>query len=156
MIHCDANNKSTTKYIPELVQRKEGQNVSVCTFYDFSFTTTKFWSIYGVTLFGNICMILIEVAEIIRDGLSYFSSEGMAMYNALDWINILSTGICLMATWFDKDTAIWFGSFSVLFSWIILSKAIGDIPVIGNQNQYIIRILKHINTVHLDWLISSI
>ena len=134
MIHCDANNKSTTKYIPELVQRKEGQNVSVCTFYDFSFTTTKFWSIYGVTLFGNICMILIEVAEIISNGLTYFSSEGKALYNALDWINILSTGICLMATWFDKDTAIWFGSFSVLFSWIILSKAIGDIPVIGNQN----------------------
>ena len=46
--------------------------------------------------------------------------------------NSLCSGIFLIATWFDKDTAIWFGATSVLFSWVIFSKAIGDIPIIGN------------------------
>ena len=32
----------------------------------------------------------------------------------------------------NKDTAIWCGSTSVLFSWMLVSKEIGDMPIVGN------------------------
>ena len=73
-------------------------------------------------------MFCIEVTEMFRDGIRYFKSGA----NAMDCTNILCSAIFLITTWFDKDTAIWFGATSVLFSWVIFSKAIGDIPIIGN------------------------
>ena len=79
-------------------------------------------------LIGIVTMVCIEITEISRNGIRYFKSGA----NFLDCINILCSGICLISTWIDKDTAIGFGATSVLFSWIIFSKAIGDIPIIGN------------------------
>ena len=34
--------------------------------------------------------------------------------------------------WVNKDMAIWCGATSVLLSWVLLSKAIGDMPIVGN------------------------
>ena len=78
-------------------------------------------------------MILVTIAELseaFRDGYRYFISAT----NLLDIGNLFCAGICLICTLTpkSKDSAIWFGSTSVLLSWIINAKAVGDMPIVGN------------------------
>ena len=126
-MECDEHNRSTGQ-VNDLVKHNNGTNLRLATFLTFTLTPLKFWSIYGVTVFGVSCQIFSEIMETCRDGIGYFKSGS----NALDWINALCGAICVISVWIDKDSAIWFGSTAVLFSWIIISKAIGDIPIIGN------------------------
>ena len=114
--------------ILDLVSDFDSEKMNLTRFTSFTFTTTRFWSIYVVILIGVVSMFCIEVTEMFRDGIRYFKSGA----NAMDCTNILCSGIFLITTWIDKDTAIWFGATSVLFSWVIFSKGIGDIPIIGN------------------------
>ena len=74
-------------------------------------------------------MTIAESSEAFRDGYRYFTS----LTNLLDIGNLVCAGICLICTLTEyKDWAIWFGSTSVLLSWIINAKAIGDMPIVGN------------------------
>ena len=126
--YCDKNNKTTGQII-DMVNCNNGTTLNLATFFDFSVSPTKFWSIYCVAIFGISCQILIEMIEGYRDGMMIYFKSGS---NVLDWSNAICGAICLICVHFAKDTAIWFGSTTVLFSWIIFSKAIGDLPVIGN------------------------
>jgi hypothetical protein len=76
-----------------------------------------------------ILVTIAELSEVFRDGYRYFISGT----NWLDIANLFFAGICLICTLTeDKYTAIWCGSTSVLLSWIICAKAIGDMPIVGN------------------------
>ena len=127
-LYLQCSNPDESNQILDLVSHFDGEKINLTRFTSFTFTTTRFWSIYVVILIGIVSMFCIEVTEIFKDGIRYFKSGA----NAMDCTNILCSGIFLITTWFDKDTAIWFGATSVLFSWVIFSKAIGDIPIIGN------------------------
>ena len=41
-----------------------------------------------------------------------------------------------------KDTAIWCGATSVLFSWIFVSKEIGDMPIVANWMYLLVNTVK--------------
>ena len=74
-------------------------------------------------------MTIAELSEAFRDGYRYF----LWLSNLLDIGNLVCAGICLICTLTKyKDWAIWFGSTSVLLSWIINAKAVGDMPIVGN------------------------
>ena len=77
-------------------------------------------------------MVLVTIAESLDAflyGYKYFTSAS----NWLDIGNLFCAGICLVLTLTRyKDTALWFGSTSVLLSWIINAKAVGDMPIVGN------------------------
>ena len=77
-------------------------------------------------------MILVTIAEsseAFRNGYKYFTSAT----NLLDIANLVCAGICLICILTKyKDTAIWFGATSVLLSWTINAKAVGDMPIVGN------------------------
>ena len=126
--NCECKNPNQSNHILGLVSLFDGEEMNLTRFGSLIFTAAQFWSIYVVILIGVVSMFCIEVAEMFRDGIRYFKSGA----NILDCTNILCSGLFVITTWFDKDTSIWFGATSVLFSWIIISKAIGDIPIIGN------------------------
>ena len=74
-------------------------------------------------------MTFAESTEAFRDGYKYFTY----LANWLDFTNLFCAGLCLILTWTQyKDTAMWFGSSSVLFSWIIIAFAVGNMPIFGN------------------------
>ena len=74
-------------------------------------------------------MTIAELSEAYRDGYKYFTYAA----NWLDFGNLFFAGICLICTLTEsKDTALWCGSTSVLLSWVINAKAIGDMPIVGN------------------------
>ena len=74
-------------------------------------------------------MTFAESSEAFRDGYKYFTY----LANWLDFTNLFCAGLCLILIWTQyKDTAMWFGSSSVLFSWIIIAFAVGNMPIFGN------------------------
>ena len=76
-----------------------------------------------------ILVTIAELSEAYRDGYKYFTYAA----NWLDFGNLFFAGICLILTWTKyKDTAIGFGSTSVLLSWLIIALNIGDMPIFGN------------------------
>ena len=126
--HCDKNNLST-RSIPELVKaRSNRQDIEIAYFINVTIRAYKFWILYACTAFGVILVAFAELSEAFRDGYKYFTYRE----NWLDLGNLFCAGLCLILTWTAKDTAIWFGSTSVLFSWIIIALAVGNMPIVGN------------------------
>jgi len=128
--HCDENNLSTLN-ISELVKTTNlyQQNIKVGFFINVTITAYSFWILYAFTAFGVILVTFAESTEAFRDGYKYFTY----LANWLDFTNLFCAGLCLILTWTQyKDTAMWFGSSSVLFSWIIIAFAVGNMPIFGN------------------------
>ena len=111
-------------------ERSDNQDIKIAYFINVTFRAYKFWILYAFTVFGIILVTIAELSEVFRDGYRYFTSAT----NLLDIGNLVCAGICLICTLTIqyKDSAIWFGSTSVLLSWIINAKAIGDMPIVGN------------------------
>ena len=74
--------------ILDLVSHFDGEKMNLTRFTSFTFTTTRFWSIYVVILIGVVSMFCIEVTEMFSDGIRYFKSGA----NAMDCTNILCSG----------------------------------------------------------------
>jgi len=93
---------------------------------------------------------IAESSEAIRDGYKYFTYAE----NWLDFSNLFCAGLCLILTWTTqyKDTAIWFGSTSVLFSWIIIALAVGNMPIVGNWVYLLGNTVKKVTTFLLVFM----
>ena len=94
-------------------------------------------------------MIIAESSEAFRDGYKYFTYAA----NWLDFANLFCAGLCLILTCTKyKDAAIWFGSTSVLFSWIIIALTIGDMPIVGNWVYLLGNTVKKVTTFLLVFM----
>ena len=133
--HLEETNNCSKKLsnleIRELVtERSDRQDIKIAYFINVTFREYKFWILYVFTVIGMILVTIAESSEAFRDGYRYFTSGT----NWLDFGNLFCAGICLILTctkWY-KDTAIGFGSTSVLLSWLIIALNIGDMPIFGN------------------------
>jgi len=127
---CNENNLSNLS-IAELVKTMyvHQQNIHVAFFINVTITAYNFWTLYAFTAFGVILVTFAELSEAFRDRYKYFTYKA----NWLDFTNLFCAGLCLILTWTRyKDTAIWFGSTSVLFSWIIITLVVANMPIVGN------------------------
>ena len=116
--------------IIELVEERNNlQTIKIAYFINVSFRAYRFWILYAFTVFGMVLVTIAESLDAFLYGYKYFTSAT----NWLDIGNLFCAGICLVCTLTTyKDTALWFGSTSVLLSWIINAKAVGDMPIVGN------------------------
>ena len=122
-------NISTLPIRKLVTERSDRQDIRIAYFINVTFREYQFWILYAFTVFGIILVTIAESSEAFRDGYRYFISAT----NLLDIGNLFCAGICLICTLTQyKDSALWFGSTSVLFSWIINAKGIGDMPIVGN------------------------
>jgi len=148
--HCDVNNLSTLS-IPGLVKTTNihQQNIEVAYFINVTITAYSFWILYAFTALGVILVAIAELSEAFRDGYKYFTYAS----NWLDFSNLFCAGLCLILTWTRyKDTAIWFGSTSVLFSWIIIALAVGNMPIVGNWVYLLGNTVKKVTTFLLVFM----
>ena len=61
--------------------------------------------------------------------------------------------MCLFLTGTNyKDTAVWFGSTSVLLSWLIIALSIGDMPIVGNWVYLLGNTVKKVTTFLLVFM----
>ena len=137
--------------IMELVdERSEQQDVMIAFYINVTINATRFWILYAFTFFGIILVFFAESSEAYRDGLwRYFTSKE----NWLDFGNLLCAGICLFLTGTKyKDTAVWFGSTSVLLSWFIIALSIGDMPIVGNWVYLLGNTVKKVTTFLLVFM----
>ena len=136
--------------ISELVKaRSYRQNLEVAFFINVTITVYSFWTLYAFTAFGVILVAFAELSEAFRDGYKYFTYAS----NWLDFSNLFCAGLCLILTWTKyKDTAIWFGSTSVLFSWIIIALAVGNMPIVGNWVYLLGNTVKKVTTFLLVFM----
>ena len=124
-----AKNISTLSIIELVKERNDLQTIKVAYFINVTFRAYRFWILYAFTVFGMVLVTIAESSEAFLYGYKYFTS----VTNLLDIGNLFCAGICLVCTLTRyKDTALWFGSTSVLLSWIINAKAVGDMPIVGN------------------------
>ena len=137
--HCDENNRSTLP-IPELVKTTEAYS---------------FWILYAFTALGVILVTFAELSEFFRDAYKYFTYAE----NWLDFSNLFCAGLCLilLTSTKYKDTAIWFGSTSVLFSWIIIAKLCiialaGNMPIVGHWVYLLGYTVKKVTTILLVFM----
>ena len=86
--YLQCGNPQESNQILDLVSHFDGEKMNLTRFTSFTFTTTRFWSIYVVILIGVVSMFCIEVTEMFRDGIKYFKSGA----NAMDCTNILCSG----------------------------------------------------------------
>ena len=95
-------------------------------------------------------MTFAELSEAVRDGYRYFTYTA----NWVDIGNLFCAGICLILTWTTKykDTAMWFGSTSVLLSWLIIALAIADMPTVGNWVYLLGNTVKKVTTFLLVFM----
>ena len=127
--NCKKDLSNHQRIIDLVNERNDRQDIKIAYFIDITFREYKFWILYAFTVFGMILVTIAESSEAFRDGYRYFTSGT----NWLDFLNLSFAGICLICTLTKyKDTALWCGSTSVLLSWIINAKAIGDMPIVGN------------------------
>ena len=99
---CDRN-KINLEQIPDLVKRINGRKFQLPIFGFCKITSTVFWALYGMTVVGNLILILTEVNEICRDGLSYFNHIfDPTRFNNLDCFIIFLTTFCLITVWQHK------------------------------------------------------
>ena len=127
---CERDLDLSTLNIIDLVnERSDRQDIKIAYFINVTFREYKFWILYVFTVFGMVLVTIAESSEAFLYGYKYFTS----VTNLLDIGNLFCAGICLVCTLTRyKDTALWFGSTSVLLSWIINAKAVGDMPIVGN------------------------
>ena len=124
-----AKNLSNLTIIDLVNERSDRQDIKIAYFINVTFREYKFWTLYAFTVFGMVLVTIAESSEAFLYGYKYFTS----VTNLLDIGNLFCAGICLVCTLTRyKDTALWFGSTSVLLSWIINAKAVGDMPIVGN------------------------
>jgi len=110
---------------------------------------SRFWILYAFTVFGMILVTLAESSEAYRDGYRYFTSAA----NWVDFGNLFCAGICLLLTGTKyKDTAVWFGSTSVLLSWFIIALSVGDMPIVGNWVYLLGNTVKKVTTFLLVFM----
>ena len=123
-------NKLSNLSITELVKTNLlRENIEVAYFINVTIDWYSFWILYAFTAFGVILVTFAELSEVFRDRYKYFTYKA----NWLDFSNLFCAGLCLILTWTRyKDTAIWFGSTSVLFSWIIITLLVANVPNVGN------------------------
>ena len=89
--------------IPDLVERINKRSFQLPIFGFWEITPTIFWTLYGMTVTGNLIMILTEVNEIYRDGISYFKFIfDPTRFNTLDCLIIALTTVCLVSVWEKK------------------------------------------------------
>ena len=146
--HCTKDYSNLT--ITELVdERSEKQDVLIAFYINVTIKANRFWILYGFTVFGMILVTLAESSEAYRDGKRYFTSKA----NWLDFGNLICAGICLLLTVTRyKDTAVWFGSTSVLLSWIIIALSVGDMPIVGNWVYLLGNTVKKVTTFLLVFM----
>ena len=146
--HCTKDYSNLT--ITELVdERSEKQDVLIAFYINVTIKANRFWILYGFTVFGMILVTLAESSEAYRDGYRYFTSKA----NWLDFGNLICAGICLLLTVTKyKDTAVWFGSTSVLLSWIIIALSVGDMPIVGNWVYLLGNTVKKVTTFLLVFM----
>ena len=127
--NCKKNLSNLTIIRKLVTERSDRQDIRIAYFINVTFREYQFWILYAFTVFGIILVTIAELSEAFRDGYRYF----LTAINLLDIGNLFCAGICLICTLTQyKDSALWFGSTSVLLSWIINAKAIGDMPTVGN------------------------
>ena len=127
--NCKKDLSNHQRIIDLVNERNDRQDIKIAYFINVTFREYKFWILYAFTVFGMVLVTIAESSEAFRDGYRYFTSGT----NWLDFLNLFFAGICLICTLTKyKDTALWCGSTSVLLSWIINAKAIGDMPIVGN------------------------
>ena len=127
-VNCEKylSNLSIIKLVKE---RNNLQTIKIAYFINVTFREYRFWILYAFTVFGMVLVTIAESLDAFLYGYKYFTSAS----NWLDIGNLFCAGICLVLTLTRyKDTALWFGSTSVLLSWIINAKAVGDMPIVGN------------------------
>ena len=136
--------------IMELVdERSEKQDVMIAFYINVTIKASRFWILYAFTVFGMILVTLAESSEAYRDGYRYFTSKA----NWLDFGNLFCAGICLLLTGTKyKDTAVWFGSTSVLLSWFIIALSVGDMPIVGNWVYLLGNTVKKVTTFLLVFM----
>ena len=135
----------------ELVaERSERQDVMIAFYINVTFNATRFWILYAFTCFGIILVFFAESSEAYRNGpWRYFTSKE----NWLDFGNLFCAGICLFLTRTKyKDTAVWFGSTSILLSWLIIALSIGDLPIVGNWVYLLGNTVKKVTTFMLVFM----
>ena len=104
---CDRN-KINLEQIPDLVKRINGRKFQLPIFGFCKITSTVFWTLYGLTVVGNLILILTEVNEICRDGLSYFNHFfDPTRFNNLDCFIIFLTTLSLITVWQHKGLFHW-------------------------------------------------
>ena len=124
-----AKNLSNLSIIKLVNERNNQQTIKIAYFINVTFREYRFWILYAFTVFGMVLVTIAESSDAFLYGYKYFTSAS----NWLDIGNLFCAGICLVLTLTRyKDTALWFGSTSVLLSWIINAKAVGDMPIVGN------------------------
>ena len=134
----------------ELVdERSEKQDVMIAFYINVTISATRFWILYAFTAFGMILVFFAESSEAYRDRYRYFTSKA----NWLDFGNLFCAGICLFLTGTEyKDTAVWFGSTSILLSWLIIALSIGDMPIVGNWVYLLGNTVKKVTTFLLVFM----
>ena len=154
--HCDENNRSTLP-IPELFKTTNihQQNIEVALFINVPIEAYSFWILYAFTALGVILVTFAELSEFFRDAYKYFTYAE----NWLDFSNLFCAGLCLilLTSTKYKDTAIWFGSTSVLFSWIIIAKLCiialaGNMPIVGHWVYLLGYTVKKVTTILLVFM----
>jgi hypothetical protein len=128
-VYC-AKSLSTLSIIELVKERNNLQTIEIAFFINVEFSEYRFWILYAFTVFGMVLVTIAESSDAFLYGYKYFTCAT----NLLDIGNLFCAGICLVCTLtrYKKDTALWFGSTSVLLSWIINAKAVGDMPIVGN------------------------
>ena len=147
--NCTNNYSSLT--IMELVDERNGtQDVMIAFYINVTINETRFWILYASTFFGIILVFFAESSEAYREGLwRYFTSKE----NWLDFGNLFCAGMCLLLTGTQyKDTAVWFGSTSILLSWLIIALSIGDMPIVGNWVYLLGNTVKKVTTFLLVFM----
>ena len=133
-----------------VVERNETQDVMIAFYINVTISATRFWILYAFTAVGMILVFFAESSEAYRDRYRYFTSKA----NWLDFGNLFCAVICLLLIWIDtyKDTAVWFGSTSVLLSWLIIALSIGDMPIVGNWVYLLGNTVKKVTTFLLVFM----
>ena len=125
------------------------QNIHVAFFINVTITAYNFWTLYAFTAIGVILVSFAELSEVFRDRYKYFTYKA----NWLDFTNLFCAGLCLILTWTRyKDTAIWFGSTSVLLSWIIITWVVANMPIVGNWVYLLGNTVKKVTTFLLVFM----